>query len=124
MTNQIGSFTTPTSEFNKVYLLHHMFRHFLYEGIGLRQMLDYYFTIIARNSNDNDIFVKALLSLDLMKFAGAVMYVMHEVFGMEEKYMICPVNEKRGRRLFEVIMEGETFGHSTEKYKITGWDKP
>ena len=55
------------------------------------------------------------------KFAGAVMYVMSEVFGMEEKYMICPMDGKRGRRLLEVIMEGGNFGHATEKYKITGW---
>lgn len=128
MTNQIGSFITPTLEFNKVYLLHHMFRHYLYEGIGLRQMLDYYFTLIARNSddktNDNADVNITLSSLGLIKFTGAVMSIMREVFGMDEPYLICPIDEKRGWRLLEVIMEGGNFGHSTEKYKITGWDKP
>lgn len=139
MTNQIGLFITPTLEFNKVYLLHHMFRHYLYEGIGLRQMLDYYFTLVAyanvkarklsANLSENysyeaDEVLCALENLGLMKFAGAVMYVMREVFGMHEPYLICPIDKKRGRRLLEVIMEGGNFGHSTEKYKITGWDKP
>ena len=139
MTNRIGSITTPKSEFNQVYLLHHMFRHYLYEGIGLRQMLDYYFTLVAyanvkarklsANLSENfsyeaDEVLCVLENLGLMKFAGAVMYVMREVFGMHEPYLICPIDKKRGRRLLEVIMEGGNFGHSTEKYKITGWDKP
>lgn len=139
MTNRIGSITTPKSEFNQVYLLHHIFRHYLYEGIGLRQMLDYYFTLVAyanvkarklsANLSENfsyeaDEVLCALENLGLMKFAGAVMYVMREVFGMHEPYLICPIDKKRGRRLLEVIMEGGNFGHSTEKYKITGWDKP
>lgn len=129
MTNQIGSFITPTSEFSKVYLLHHMFRHYLYEGIGLRQMLDYYMTLRAvQEARCCKAAVQEALTvikeLGMEKFASAVMYVMREVFGMEEKYMICPMDEKRGRRLLEVIMEGGNFGHSTEKYKITGWDKP
>lgn len=135
MTNQVGTFTTPTTEFNVVYLLHHMFRHYLYEGIGLRQILDYYFTLVAyayvnarklsvNYSYESDEVLCILENLGLMKFAGAVMYVMREVFGMDEQYMICPADVKRGRRLLEVIIEGGNFGHGTEKYKVTGWDKP
>lgn len=127
MTNKVGTFTTPTTEFNAVYLLHHIFRHYLYEGIGLRQMLDYYFvlrTFIETKTLKTVSPLQTIKELGMEKFAGAVMYVMREVFGMDEKSMICPVDEKRGRRLLEVIMEGGNFGHSTEKYKITGWDKP
>lgn len=130
---------TPTKEFNLVYLMHHIFRHYLYEGVGLRQMLDYYFTLVsyanvnARKlstnlsincSSEADESLCVLKILGLMKFSGAVMYVMREVFAIDEKYMIFPVDEKRGRRLLEVVMEGGNFGHSTEKYKVTGWDKP
>lgn len=129
MTNQIGLFITPTLEFNKVYLLHHMFRHYLYEGIGLRQMLDYYMTLReVQEVRCSKAAVQEALTvtkeLGMEKFASAVMYVMREVFGMEEKYMICPMDKMRGRRLLEVIMEGGNFGHSTAKYKITGWNKP
>ena len=129
MTNKVDAFIIPTSEFNQVYLLHHIFRHYLYEGIGLRQMLDYYMTLrevqevrCCKAAVQEALTVTKELGME--KFASAVMYVMREVFGMEEKYMICPMDEKRGRRLLEVIMEGGNFGHSTEKYKITGWDKP
>lgn len=129
MTNQVGTFTTPTTEFNKVYLLHHMFRHYLFEGIGLRQILDYYMTLRAvQEVQCSKAAVQEALTvikeLGMEKFAGAVMYVMREVFGMDEQYMICPADVKRGRRLLEVIMEGGNFGHGTEKYKVTGWDKP
>lgn len=114
----------PTRDFNLVYLMHHIFRHYMYEGVGLRQMLDYYFVLQSANENQNENLLKTLSSLGLKTFAEAVMYVMREVFAMDEHYMICPIDETRGRRLLEVIMEGGNFGHSTEKYKITGWDKP
>lgn len=110
----------PTAEFNLVFLLHHIYRHYLYEGIGLRQIMDYYFVLRTSFENHNENNSEILEILNLTRFAGALMYVMQEVFGLDEKHLLCPVDEKRGRRLLEVIIEGCNFGHSTEKYKITG----
>lgn len=49
--------------------------------------------------------------LGLWEFAGAVMYVLREVMGLDEKWMICAPDERRGRLLLEEIMAGGNFGH-------------
>ena len=40
-----GEITVPTMNFNVIYILSHLYRHIFTEGIGLRQLLDYYFVI-------------------------------------------------------------------------------
>ena len=35
-------FAYPSLQFNSVYILAHIYMHFLYEGIGMRQIVDYY----------------------------------------------------------------------------------
>ena len=40
-----GEITVPTMSFNVIYILSHLYRHVFTEGIGLRQLLDYYFVI-------------------------------------------------------------------------------
>ena len=54
---------------------------------------------------------KELKWLGLWEFAGAVMYVLREVMGLDEKRMICAPDERRGRLLLEEIMAGGNFGH-------------
>ena len=49
--------------------------------------------------------------LGLGEFAGAVMYVLREVMGLDEKRMICAPDERRGWMLLEEIMDGGNFGH-------------
>ena len=51
-----------------------------------------------------------LKHLVLWKFAGAVMWVLHEVFGLTEDKMIAPMNEKEGRFLLEEVIRGGNFG--------------
>ena len=53
--------------------------------------------------------------LGLGEFAGAVMYVLREVMGLDEKRMICAPDERRGRLLLEEIMAGGNFGHYDER---------
>ena len=53
--------------------------------------------------------------LGLWELAGAVMYVLREVMGLDEKRMICAPDERRGRLLLEEIMAGGNFGHYDER---------
>ena len=104
-----GSICIPTEEFNLIYQLSHIYRHLFSEGIGLRQMMDYYFIIrneeLGMRNYENE-----LMNLGLRKFAGAVMWVLHEVFGLEEKFYIVPADERRGKLLLEEILIGGNFG--------------
>ena len=63
-----------------------------------------------------DVVQKDLKYLGLWKFAGAVMYVLHEVLGLSEEKMIVPVDEKRGRLLLAEILDGGNFGRHFTKY--------
>lgn len=38
-------FATPTQSVNVVYQMCHLFNHYFHEGIGLRQLMDYYFAL-------------------------------------------------------------------------------
>ena len=192
-----GDIAIPTSSFNVVYQLTHLYHHFFDEGIGMRQIIDYYvvmndfwkvkesFSQPSRPSlpkegstafpkplspqgtgdvtapsrcseplrskdggpskvspdcagwdrlsieGDNSVGSTSVTSsastalvvvqrelkyLGLWKFAGAVMFVLHEVLGLSEAKMIVPIDEKRGRLLLAEILDGGNFGRHFTKY--------
>lgn len=120
-----GEIHVPQVSFNVIYILSHLYRHIFTEGIGLRQLLDYYFVVMMwhtdlTNLTDSDsadlaALQRELKRLGLWKFAGAVMYVLHEVFGLEEDMMIVPINEKEGMFLLDEIMRGGNFGQYDDR---------
>lgn len=113
-----GDIAIPTSAFNVVYQLTHLYHHFFDEGIGMRQIIDYYFVASMLNVNCEMLtwLQKDLKHLGLWKFAGAVMYVLKEVLGLAEDKMIVPMDEKRGRLLLAEILDGGNFGRHFSKY--------
>lgn len=113
----IGEIAVPTMAFNVVYQLTHLYHHFFDEGIGMRQIIDYYYVV----NNDEllvirDTLQRELKHLGLWKFAGAVMYVLHEALGLSEEKMIAPMDEKRGKLLLAEILNGGNFGQHFTKY--------
>ena len=190
-----GDIAIPTTAFNVVYQLTHLYHHFFDEGIGMRQIIDYFLVVndFSKNvflnndfsnhpvnfsnhpvplskegstfspspsssgsgdvtapsrcseplrSKDGgaskpspncaewdrlgvngdttstalDVVQKELKYLGLWKFAGAVMYVLHETLGLSEKKMIAPMDEKRGKLLLAEILNGGNFGKHFTKY--------
>ena len=63
-----------------------------------------------------DVVQRELKHLGLWKFAGAVMYVLHEALGLSEEKMIVPMDEKRGKLLLSEILNGGNFGRHFTKY--------
>ena len=200
----IGEIAIPTTAFNVVYQLTHLYHHFFDEGIGMRQIIDYFlvvndfsknvfldtdfsnhpvplskegstafpkplspqgtgdvtapsrcseplrskdggpskvspdcagwdrrdaigdiasdasvsstFTTDSSASTALDVVQRELKYLGLWKFAGAVMYVLHEVLGLSEDKMIVPMDEKRGKLLLAEILDGGNFGRHFSKY--------
>ena len=113
-----GEIAVPTLAFNVIYQLTHLYHHFFDEGIGMRQIIDYYFVVLMLNVNCEMLtwLPKELKHLGLWKFAGAVMYVLHEALGLPEEKMICPMDEKRGKLLLSEILNGGNFGRHFTKY--------
>ena len=198
----IGEIAIPTTAFNVVYQLTHLYHHFFDEGIGMRQIIDYYYVVcdfykvyqksskitpslftikegstshpdplslrgeggnrptrcseplrskdggpskvspdcagwdrrdaigdIASDASGSssfttdssastalDVVQRELKYLGLWKFAGAVMYVLHEALGLPEEKMIAPMDEKRGKLLLTEILNGGNFGQHFTKY--------
>ena len=131
----VGDIAVPTHAFNAIYQLYHLYHHYFYEGVGLRQVVDYYFVLvnlprIAHNFKANtdstnqtdkgdspsvssvgdNPLQRELKHLGLWKFAGAMMYVLHEVMGLSEERMIAPMDKKRGEVLLDEILSGGNFG--------------
>ena len=112
-----GEVAVPTVSFNVIYQLCHLYHHFFDEGIGMRQMIDYYFVI--HNSKciiHNNSLQLELKRLGLWKFARAVMWVLYETLGLPESRMIAPMDEKRGRLLLAEILGGGNFGKYAARY--------
>ena len=74
------------------------------------------FTTDSSASTALDVVQRELEYLGLWKFAGAVMYVLHEVLGLPEEKMIAPMDEKRGKLLLAEILNGGNFGQHFTKY--------
>lgn len=130
-TNDTNRFVTPTVEFNVFYILLHIYRHFLYEGVGLRQIVDYYFVLdkfylsrireFENSTNLPDSYaVKAVEVFGMTRFAKGLMWVMHEALGMSREWMLWEPDEKEGRYILEQVMMGGNFGHHDERLKHTG----
>ena len=123
-----GRICVPTHRFNVVYQLVHMYNHLIHEGIGQRQLVDYYFlrtTDNGQQTTDNRRVLDTLRYLGLYRFAGAVMWVLKEKLGMEEDCLIVPPDERLGKVLFDEIMQGGNFGQYDERVKhdVSPWQK-
>ena len=192
MLGEQGEIAIPTVEFNLIFQLTHIYAHLMNEGIGLRQLVDYYYvlcdfykvyqksskitpslftlkegstshpdplTLRGEGGNrptrcskplrskdggpskvspdsagwdrlsiegDNsagsttavtssastalDEVQEELKELGLWKFAGGIMYIMQEVFGMSASRLIVPPNEKYGKFVLNEVLEAGNFG--------------
>ena len=81
-------FAYPTVSFNLVYSLLHIYRHLFSEGIGLRQMLDYYYILMNSTVEERKQAYKTMCCLGMKDFVRAAMYVLQEVFGLSNDYML------------------------------------
>lgn len=114
--------TAPTVKFNLFYILLHIYRHFLYEGVGLRQIVDYYFVLRTVHGEGLKVqdYVEAVREFGMTRFANGLMWVMHEALGMSREWMLWEPDEKEGRYILEQVMTGGNFGHHDERLKHSG----
>lgn len=103
-------FRVPSLKFALVMQMAHIQRHFLGSGVGLRQIIDYYYLLKSDTGHEREDVKGRLKELGLNHIAGAVMWILHKEFGLEEDYLIAPVDEERGKLLLAVVQEGGNFG--------------
>ena len=112
-------FYVPSVKFALVMQLAHIQRHLLTEGVGLRQLMDYYYLLKSDTRKERLEVMPRLREFGLSHIAGAVMWVLKKVFGLEDDYMIASVDERRGKMMLSIVMEGGNFGHFNPTKKQT-----
>lgn len=106
----------PNTAFNRVYILVHIYRHLFAEGIGLRQLLDYYFVLSQGFTGEERAeTLRTLRSLGMLRFTRAVMWVLQEVYGMDSRYLLTTPDGEEGRFLLNEIMMAGNFGQYDER---------
>ena len=103
-------FCVPTLRFDAVYMLLHIYRHVLDEGVGLRQLLDYYYVLKAMSGEERTLVLQDLKKLGFTHFAAAVMYVLRKVFMASDELLLMAPDERLGAFLLEEIMISGNFG--------------
>lgn len=112
----VGTISVPTHAFNRIFQMAHISHHLFYEGIGLRQIVDYYFVLKQGFSEEERMRDEALLKeFGLYELAGAVMYVLQTVLQMKECEMIVAPDVRRGRFVLQELMLSGNFGWYDER---------
>ncbi len=107
--------------------LTHIYRHLFFEGVGLRQVMDYYYLLrsVDITTMKRERVKKSLKALHLTRFASALMWVLKDTFGIEDEYLLLQPDETEGRFLLQEILLAGNFGHYDHRnnFKTTKWGK-
>lgn len=114
----------PTADFQLVHQLLHVYGHYVYEGVGIRQIMDLYFSQVFCVKFEPEK-VKEVLDLfsrmSLMRFVAAAQWVMYELFANKtdaSDWLICEPDENEGRRLLAEIVSGGNFGQFDARNRV------
>ena len=104
-----GMVNVPSLEFNLVFILQHIFGHLFAEEMTLKQYLDYYFVLKQAHVEGADVqeAYRWMQRMGMGSFARATMWLLREVFGMPEEWMICEADADEGRFLLDRVMAKE-----------------
>ena len=110
----------PDNNFNRVFILVHIYRHLLSEGIGLRQLLDYHMVLAQGfTEQERDETMKVLKELRMSGFAAASMYVLKKVFNTNDEFMLTEPDCEEGEFMLNEIMIAGNFGKYDPRQSIS-----
>lgn len=116
-------FYAPSMKFALLMQLAHIERHFIMEGVGLRQLNDYYFLLKKSDKDDREYVAERLKKLNMKRFAKALMWILNKVFLLEKDFMLCEMNESLGKKIMSEIISGGNFGWDNKKQITDAWSK-
>ncbi len=106
---------TLTNDFNMVYQILHMYHHFFETRNNFKQFIDYYYLLKKGHAEDVTKITERFREFGVMRYAKGVMWVMKELLGLEENYLVAEPSEKEGRL---ILKESFYFGTwSTNKLR-------
>lgn len=107
----------PTPQFNLVFLLSHLYHHVFTEGIGLRQLLDYYLTLRhpSLTPAHRAAAMHTIQRTGMAHFCAAIMHVLSRALALPPELMLCSPHAGEGERLFAEVMRGGNFGMYDDK---------
>ena len=103
-------FCVPSLKFALAMQLSHIQRHFTSSGVGFKQIVDYFVLLQNASESDRKEIAGLLHKFGLYRSCGALMWILGHALGFERERMLCPPNEKLGKRLLEQILLGGNFG--------------
>ena len=114
--------SVPTVDFQLVHQLLHVYGHYVYEGVGVRQFMDLYFAQEAcADVPEYFEMIRTLFKkLGLMKFVAATQYVLRVIFQMPLEQLICEPDENEGEQILAIVMDGGNFGYYRKKMQMKG----
>ena len=106
----------PSLAFDRVFILLHCYRHICGHGVGLRQIMDYYYVLrqgfTEEERKDAVYWIK---QLGMARFARGLMWVLREYFGLEKQYLLMEPDVKEGRFITREVMLTGNMGHSDKR---------
>ncbi len=106
-----GQVCVPTDSFNRIMQMAHIQTHFFTEGIGLRQIIDYYY-LLRRGftPEERDADVATFRRLGMTRFAAGIMFILHKFLGLREDFLLLPPDKAIGRLILNEVLTGGNFG--------------
>ncbi len=110
-------FYSPSIKFALLMQMAHLQQHFYSGGLGLRQYMDYLMLLRHSTESDRSATVAIMKRLSMMRACGAVMWLLQQVFGLEQNLMLCAPDRRRGERLLKLALAFGNFGQYKSKPK-------
>ncbi len=108
-------FYVPSMKFALIMQLSHIQKHFFQDGIGFKQLVDYFILLRNASLEDRNEVVSKLKSFGLYKSCGAVMWIMEYVFELSPEKMLVKPDKRRGKMMLAEINAGGNFGYNPKK---------
>lgn len=121
-----GQVAIPTAEFNVIFMLSHIYNHLLHEGVGLRQLVDYYYLLRSvdwmewQRSDLN----KTMADCGLVRIGQAVSWVLSTIFGLEESHLLVEPSERYGQIVLREVLAGGNFGKHDDRVLSGAYHSP
>lgn len=117
--DDIGIVKKLRVDYDLIFQMNHIYRHLLDEGVGLRQVFDFYVLlkdynkerIVRKELMGKEEIMKIISSCGMKRFATALMFVLKDIFHVGNDELICGISEKDGLFLLNEIMMAGNFGH-------------